>query len=365
MSKEKIGGKHDMLVIAYERASDHIEDEVQTIDNGHLRAGLDVKLPLDQMVTKYAQATKTAIQQRGKAVAKSDQEEVKGKPVERLLTEKIVEMNYKRIVTVTADIAFMHRLTELILMGNELACLPSAIGLLGNLQILSLGRNKLRELPDCFAKMDKLVELRLEGNKLKRLPVSMSKMISLRELDISGNCFKELPRFLANISSLTVLDACRNKIECIPAELLQVRNLRRILLDGNPLLLRDSDLSKRMNQKTHSQNKLLTLQELAGQRLICDDVSIKIKSIMPFRIEELLASTERCCHCYGPIFRERWHYEGRIVRRHERDLPVEYRMCQPHWTHEVSRIRSMFTVLPSTPESIIALLRHRDRPVYH
>ncbi|RLJ32455.1 leucine rich repeat (LRR) protein [Chryseobacterium sp. 7] len=86
-----------------------------------------------------------------------------------------------------------HELTECISLESfaanhcELESLPKELGNLKSLEVLLLNDNHLSSLPETIGKLNQLYRLELKNNKLKYLPDSFSNLTSLKQLDLRGN----------------------------------------------------------------------------------------------------------------------------------------------------------------------------------
>ena len=128
------------------------------------------------------------------------------------------------------------RLEELDVSGNQLAALPSELGLLARLRVLRARRNRLAALPAALAGCSALVELHAGFNAIESLPEALGALRGLAVLELRNNRLQELPAALCGLP-LTLLDLSANSLRALPPELGLVTTLRSVPLDGNPLRL--------------------------------------------------------------------------------------------------------------------------------
>jgi Leucine-rich repeat (LRR) protein len=156
----------------------------------------------------------------------------------------------------------MTDLLEVILKENALTVLPPSLGLCHRLRSLDVSHNKLAELPDvetwsklagCLENLDlafnclssvesleplsKLSTLKLDGNKLTSLDgISWSQLKQLTSLTAVGNEIAELPSEIGlTAESMMHLDLSENKLVALPEEVSELKKLKEMKADGNPI----------------------------------------------------------------------------------------------------------------------------------
>ena len=115
---------------------------------------------------------------------------------------------------------------------NELAAVCSFME--SPVSLLSLGQpSPLTALPDAICQLKKVTELILVWDQLTHLPVSFSQLHGLRKLDLSGNCFTEVPTVLFKLENLQDLDLSQNPIAelTIPPRNSSWSRLKKLRLD--------------------------------------------------------------------------------------------------------------------------------------
>ncbi|KAJ3020109.1 hypothetical protein HKX48_001302 [Thoreauomyces humboldtii] len=248
------------------------------------------------------------------------------------------------LLAISPNVGLLATTTTLHLCCNNLTEIPPEIGHLKNLTNLHVSSNKLTFLPDTIGYLTRLVELQASNNLLTSLPTSIASLRKLTNLDLKKNRIQELPPQLGQLKSLVTLDVSENPIQRIPAELNRLKFLRKITLDDCPLI------TEFPVEETFSPP---SLKELAGRVIVRQQ--LPILEITHSEIKTYLASAKQCTFCSGPYF-EKVHVRGRIVERGDASVPLEYRLCSPHWNTDQERLAAMFCPLPDTAPSPAAAL---------
>jgi len=121
------------------------------------------------------------------------------------LTKLKEGIKYKR------SIYELYKETKLDLSFVGLRKLPSEIGNLSNLRILSLDYNQITALPPEIGNLNNLRELWLYNNQITTLPPEIGKLSQLRELLLNSNQVTILPPEIGNLSKLQVLSLFKNR----------------------------------------------------------------------------------------------------------------------------------------------------------
>ncbi|CAJ0754063.1 13416_t:CDS:10 [Entrophospora sp. SA101] len=211
------------------------------------------------------------------------------------------------IVKLSPNIGYLYITTHLQICCDNLKEIPSEIGNMKNLTSLDLSRNKLKYLPDSIA-------LLIDSNKIE-----------------------ELPQEIGQLTNLITFDVRNNPITVFPAELGRLKYLRTLLVEGCPLK------TEFVHEIDHSPP---TLMELAARKIIKFNLlnnlegsnnSIRISS----NLENYLKNYKKCSYCGGPYFNH--HVKrGKIIEKNDNSIPLEYKLCFPHWNNEQERINLLF-----------------------
>lgn len=223
-------------------------------------------------------------------------------------------------------------------------------------------------LPDTIGHLTKLIELDVSHNQLTSITPCIAYLKKLQVLVISQNLIHELPvHLVVGLKGLTILDLSDNPISVLPAEITQLHFLRRLLLDGCPLV--DPSM---MTAASSSATTLLlsststtaapsrirkppcytllhsppSLLEQCARTIVRDTkrhVYYQQRFYkVPQHLVTYLFSAAPCTLCQGPYF-DTYVARGRHIERNGRWFPVEYRLCRTHFTTEDDRLLSMFS----------------------
>ncbi|ORY98561.1 hypothetical protein BCR43DRAFT_487740 [Syncephalastrum racemosum] len=248
---------------------------------------------------------------------------------------------------------------EIILSGQRLVSLTSNIGLLSMLRRLDLSHNQLERLPDVIGDLTNLEYLSLADNAFSTLPDALSRLTSLSELDVSHNTITDLAPVchphnsdtnlhilraahnellsltvdIVHLKQLATLDVSDNPLRVLPAELAQLPYLRRLIVDHCPLVTRIEQSTR------HSPPSLL---ETCGRLLLRDRNADNRIRRLPHHLAAFIASAKPCTACHAPYI-ETHIKRGRWLEKPDIIVPLEYRLCSPHWNDEDDRLLFMFS----------------------
>lgn len=124
---------------------------------------------------------------------------------------RYVFLNHNNLVSIPETVSEMKNLEGLFLAYNQLTYLPSSIGQLSALSILSLSSNNLRSLPESIVELRRLSLLYLAHNQLTHLPESFGNIKSLRCLQLDNNHITSLPSSLRQLDELDTITFSENK----------------------------------------------------------------------------------------------------------------------------------------------------------
>ncbi|KAF3328661.1 plant intracellular Ras-group-related LRR protein 7 [Carex littledalei] len=140
------------------------------------------------------------------------------------------------IQSLPTNIGDLRTLKILTLDGNRITYLPDELGSLQMLEKLSISRNSLISLPQTIGDLRNIVLLNVSQNKLKSLPESIGGCIALEELQASENSIDDLPLSICKLVHLKSLLLNNNNIRQLPQNLLkECKALQSISLHDNPI----------------------------------------------------------------------------------------------------------------------------------
>jgi internalin A len=140
-----------------------------------------------------------------------------------------LDLSNNKITEIPEAIAKLTNLTQLYLRSNKITEIPEAIAKLTNLTQLYLRYNQITEIPEVIAKLTNLTQLYLSYNQITEIPEVIAKLTNLTQLDLSNNQITEIPEVIAKLTNLTQLDLSNNQITEIPLEILNSKDIKKIL----------------------------------------------------------------------------------------------------------------------------------------
>ncbi len=155
--------------------------------------------------------------------------------ISRLEELEVLHLENNRIGDLPSGFGNLKRLRDVNLASNRLRHLPDNLGTILPLENLDLRRNALTKLPSNLSGLIRLTTLRLGSNHFEEFPVSVSGLQQLQTLDLANNRLKTLPPDILKLGKLETLDLRFNRFESVPRDLLAMKQLRHLLIAGNPL----------------------------------------------------------------------------------------------------------------------------------
>lgn len=153
-----------------------------------------------------------------------------------------LNMNRNLIKELPVDIEKFYDLRMLGIASNKIKSLPKEIGSLDRLEVLWVGSNNISELPDSCAQLGALRSLGIFNNNFDKMP-DLSSLCGLEELYCSNNRIRDIPGWMGALERLTCLDVSTNDIAELPQDLLKLKNLKELLVGGNPRLALPSEIT--------------------------------------------------------------------------------------------------------------------------
>ena len=153
-----------------------------------------------------------------------------------------------------AEIETLQHLKYLDLSANKLSSIPAQLYTLRSLQTIVLARNNLTEesfpdlseVPQSDPLLPELRHVNISHNKLQMLPAWVCKAEQVTELLASDNEIGSLEKEILLKGHIKVLDLARNRLSSLPCELTELKKLKTLQLQENPL--KDKRLAKLIAQ---------------------------------------------------------------------------------------------------------------------
>ncbi|XP_049591596.1 leucine-rich repeat-containing protein 18 [Syngnathus scovelli] len=175
---------------------------------------------------------------------------------------------------------------RLTLSNMGITIFPKCIFKLTNMDELDLSRNHIQKIPEGIGKLSSLRWLDLHSNKLESVPESIGKLAGLTYLNLCNNRLTSsgLPTTLASLKNLTSLNLGLNKLDAllptmVPMESLQelglfdnlfthlpdfvnaLRNLAKVNIKRNPLLIVNEDGEEMETEKSDDDDGVYLVHE--------------------------------------------------------------------------------------------------------
>lgn len=125
------------------------------------------------------------------------------------------------------------KLKVLFLGSNHFEVIPSFLGRMSSLYMLSFKSNRLTNVPE-DSLSPSIGWLILTDNKLSSLPESIGRLSGLRKLMLANNRLPNLPASLALCKQLELVRLSRNNLDEFPSWLFNMPRLSWLALSGNP-----------------------------------------------------------------------------------------------------------------------------------
>ena len=146
---------------------------------------------------------------------------------------ELINLGGNSISSLPDEIRHFTKLRVLFFAGNKFARLPSVLGTMPSLYMLSFKSNCLEEVPE-DSLSPSVGWLILTDNKIKSLPRSIGSLVGLRKCMLAANELTELPAEMSNCRDLELLRLAANKLSSLPDWLLRLPKLSWLAFAGNP-----------------------------------------------------------------------------------------------------------------------------------
>ncbi|HJT31368.1 MAG TPA: COR domain-containing protein [Pirellulales bacterium] len=160
----------------------------------------------------------------------------------KLMQLQSLKLCNNQLTVLPMSLGRLTQLSELDISANRLSTLPEWLGKFTNLRVLYL-----RELPTVFEPdvqsrsfriirgLLNLHKLDIRNNALAELSPELYKMRWLREVYLDENSLTAFSKGLRGMKALRILSVSSNRLTSLPIELAHLKDLNRIIANGNPL----------------------------------------------------------------------------------------------------------------------------------
>lgn len=149
-------------------------------------------------------------------------------------------------------------LSRLSLYGNHLTSIPGWLIKLDKLSRLNLGHNQLRSFPKVVLQLRKLEFLNLDDNQIKAIPDDISNLTELISLQLYRTEISSLPPAFVHLKKLRQLLLWNCKFRSFPAVLYEIPTLENVSFDNEST----EKSTRNNNQITEISSKILNLKNL-------------------------------------------------------------------------------------------------------
>ncbi|CAO3608447.1 unnamed protein product [Cunninghamella blakesleeana] len=262
---------------------------------------------------------------------------------------RVLSLSQLDLTSISSNIGLFNTLRKLDLSNNKLTSLPESIGYLQSLECLYLGNNKLNSLPATIGYLKQLIELNISNNEITQLTPCIRYLKKLQYLIMPYNQIKDIPvQLFLGLKKLMILDVSFNLISTLPAEMTRLQKLKRIILEGSPIMDNENSMLPPITRRklpcytlSHSPP---SLKELCARIIVRHHQKQSYPfHFLPTHLIHYLQSSTPCSLCQEPYF-ETFVLRGRLIERHLKWIPIEYKLCKAHYTTEEDRFLSMFSM---------------------
>jgi hypothetical protein len=143
----------------------------------------------------------------------------------------------------------MYEKTGIILSQSDIEIL---FGVLANnkekLRNLSLNGLGIKEIPTTIGELSNLILLSLIYNEIENLPDEVCDLKELHTLSLSHNIIEHLPKLIGKLEKLAWIDLNRNPIENLPDSITDLKNLEKLYLMNTGIKKEQTDKIEQLEQ---------------------------------------------------------------------------------------------------------------------
>mmetsp|Transcript_6295 Transcript_6295/g.8133 ORF Transcript_6295/g.8133 Transcript_6295/m.8133 type:complete len:505 (+) Transcript_6295:13-1527(+) len=149
-----------------------------------------------------------------------------------MLSLKKINAAKNKLSSLPDSFSDLKQLEVAFFLGCEFTQIPSVLGTLQNLFMLSFKANKIHDIPE-DSLSSSIGWLILSDNQISSLPHSIGRLTGLRKLMLAGNKLRRLPPSIKSCTDLELVRLADNLLQQFPSELLALPRLAWLALAGN------------------------------------------------------------------------------------------------------------------------------------
>ncbi|KAJ3351157.1 hypothetical protein GGF32_004430 [Allomyces javanicus] len=304
----------------------------------------------------------------------------------------VLSVAKNHLTELPVQLGHLSSLVELDVSRNRLTSLPASLARLTQLHVLRADHNLLPALPPQLGRITSLVVLDVAYNPLRALPAELLALSNLRKLRVRGCPLMPVRRPGDNAAEAGAAQegdadagAVGNDAPPAAAPAAAAPNAanpanaaadgdappappapatpraephggghsRRAAAAAADLAALSATLTDMHRGLPHRSSDahwtgVLPLRELAARALIAQNAVIDMR-VLPHDLASYLLAFGTCSFCHRPYLSQ-CVVRYRTVALADQRVPVEFRLCKPHWDDETGRIAAMF----ATPAAITA-----------
>ncbi|KAJ3360807.1 hypothetical protein GGF31_002621 [Allomyces arbusculus] len=306
----------------------------------------------------------------------------------------VLSVAKNHLTELPVQLGHLSSLVELDVSRNRLTSLPASLARLTQLHVLRADHNLIPTLPPQLGRVTSLVVLDVAYNPLRALPAELLALSNLRKLRVRGCPLMPVRRpgenaaeagaqegdadagaggndapaaaapaaaapNAANPAANAAADGDAPPAPAAPATPRaephggaggHSRRAAAAAADLAALSATLTDIHRGLPHRSSDAHwtGVLPLRELAARALIAQNAIIDMR-VLPHDLASYLLAFGTCSFCHLPYLSQ-CVVRYRTVALADQRVPVEFRLCKPHWDDETGRIAAMF----ATPAAVTA-----------
>ena len=177
---------------------------------------------------------------------------------------EILDLSGNALSSLPDRLPELHKLKILFCSDNHFTELPRELGQCKALSMVGFRNNNIRHVsPEALPPL--LRWLILTGNQLTELPSALGHRPHLQKLMVAGNRLQTLPEELVHCKNLELIRIAANRFETLPKVLFQLPRLSWLSYSGNPFCASDEQTALQDTPVKHLPWSSLVLQQKLGE----------------------------------------------------------------------------------------------------